>query len=97
MQKITLDFYDGSSFQFEFCRLIAKTKYLTVLNDMMEYALVPNKTVYNFDDTHYVILYQEGIARYVSETENKRIKDIKSNVYGLKIKSKDLKQLANQV
>lgn len=97
MQKITMTFFDDSKFHFEFYRLTAKTKYITMLNDNMEYVLVPHKTVYNFDDTHFIIIYQEGIALYVSETKNMMIKNIDSKIWGLKIKRNDLQKLANKV
>lgn len=97
MQKITMTFFDDSKFYFEFYRLTTKTKYITILNDNMEYVLVPHKTVYNFDDTHFIIIYQEGIALYVSETKNMMIKNIDSKIWGLKIKRNDLQKLANKV
>lgn len=97
MQKITMTFFDDSKFQFEFYRVTAKTKYITVLNDDMEYVLVPYKTVYNFDDTHFIIVYQEGIALYVFETNKMIIKNIDSKIWGLKIKGNDLQKFANKV
>lgn len=97
MQKITMTFFDDSEFHFEFYRLTAKTKYITLLNDNMEYVLVPHKTVYNFDDTHFIIIHQEGIALYASETKNRLIKNIDSKIWGLKIKRNDLQKLANKV
>ena len=92
-----MTFFDDSKFHFEFYRLTAKTKYITILNDEMEYVLVPHKTVYNFDDTHFIVIYQEGIALYVSETKNMMIKNIDSKIWGLKTKTKDLQKLANKV
>lgn len=97
MQKITMTFFDDSKFQFEFYRLTTKTKYITILNDKMEYVLVPHKTVYNFDDTHFIIVYQEGVALYVSETRNMIIKNLDSKIWGLKLKRNDLQKLANKV
>lgn len=97
MQKITLTLMDDSILDFSYYKVTAKTKYLTILNDNMEYVLVPNKTTYNFDDTHFIIVHQEGCARYVSETSNFPIKDIQSKIYGLKITTNDLKKFANKV
>lgn len=97
MQKITITLTDDSVIEFDYYKVTAKTKYITILNDDMEYVLVPIKTTYNFDDTHYIIVHQEGFARYASETTNVPVKNIQSKIYGLKIKSNDLKKLANKI